>query len=140
SVKSSTVVSSGLVKGMISLDGLNAPMQETVSELLADMDDAEAAARAERLSFRPKAIYVCNTNILADDSGQTDDPKQPFDQRQAPPILIWRYLTEQCGVPADEVAVYADLKTDRDFPLPPDFVLFNGGESDYDDFVAGDYR
>ncbi|TDP79741.1 type III restriction enzyme [Brachybacterium sp. AG952] len=140
SVKSSTVVSSGLVKGMISLDGLNAPMQETVSELLADMEDAEAAARAERLSFRPKAIYVCNTNILADDAGQTDDPKQPFDQRQAPPILIWRYLTEQCGVPADEVAVYADLKTDRDFPLPPDFVLFTGGESDYDDFMAGDYR
>lgn len=140
SVKSSTVVSSGLVKGMVSLDGLNAPMQETVSELLADMEDAEAAARAERLSFRPKAIYVCNTNILADDAGQTDDPKQQFEQRQAPPILIWRYLTEQCGVPADEVAVYADLKTDRDFPLPPDFVLFNGGESDYDDFVAGDYR
>lgn len=140
SVKSSTVVASGLVKGMISLDGLNAPMQETVSELLADMEDAEAAARAERLSFRPKAIYVCNTNILADDAGQTDDPKQPFEQRQAPPILIWRYLTEQCGVPADEVAVYADLKTDRDFPLPPDFVLFSGGESDYDDFVAGDYR
>ncbi|MGP5684196.1 DEAD/DEAH box helicase family protein [Brachybacterium alimentarium] len=140
SVKSSTVVASGLVKGMISLDGLNAPMQETVSELLADMEDAETAAREERLSFRPKAIYVCNTNILADDAGQTDDPKQPFDQRQAPPILIWRYLTEQCGVPADEVAVYADLKTDRDFPLPPDFVLFNGGESDYDDFVAGDYR
>ncbi|MCF2572864.1 DEAD/DEAH box helicase family protein [Brevibacterium sp. UCMA 11754] len=140
SVKSSTVVSSGLVKGMISLDGLNAPMQETVSELLADMEETEAAAGAERLSFRPKAIYVCNTNILADDAGQTDDPKQPFDQRQAPPILIWRYLTEQCGVPADEVAVYADLKTDRDFPLPSDFVLFNGGESDYDDFVAGDYR
>lgn len=140
SVKSSTVVASGLVKGMISLDGLNAPMQETVSELLADMKDAEAAARAERLSFRPKAIYVCNTNILADDAGQTDDPKQPFEQRQAPPILIWRYLTEQCGVPADEVAVYADLKTDRDFPLPSDFVLFNGGESDYADFVAGDYR
>lgn len=140
SVKSSTVVASGLVKGMISLDGLNAPMQETVSELLADMEDAEAAARAERLSFRPKAIYVCNTNILAEDAAQTDDPKQPFEQRQAPPILIWRYLTEQCGVPADEVAVYADLKTDRDFPLPPDFVLFTGGESDYDDFVAGDYR
>ena len=42
-------------------------------------------------------------------------------QRQAPPILIWRYLTEQCGVPADEVAVYADLKTHRDFPLPAAF-------------------
>ncbi|MBS8270889.1 hypothetical protein DYI26_19475 [Halomonas litopenaei] len=139
-VKSSTVVASGLVKGMISLNGLNVPMQETISEMLSDMRDAEAAAEAEKLSFLPKAIYVCNTNILADDASQTDDPKQSFEQRQAPPILIWRYLTEQCGVPSEEIAVYADLKTHRDFPLPSDFVLFNGGESDYEDFVEEDYR
>jgi len=139
-VKSSTVVASGLVKGMISLDGLNAPMEETVSEMLADMREAERDTRAEGLSFSPKAIYVCNTNVLAQDASQTDDPKQPFDQRQAPPILIWRYLTEQCGVPAEQVAVYADLKTHKDFPLPPDFTLFSGGERDYEDFVAGDYR
>lgn len=140
SVKSSTVVASGLVKGMISLDGLNAPMEETVSEMLADMREAETDAQAEGLSFGPKAIYVCNTNVLAHDASQTDDPKQPFDQRQAPPILIWRYLTEQCGVPAEEVAVYADLKTHKDFPLPADFTLYSGGERDYDEFVAGDYR
>ncbi|MAR71573.1 DEAD/DEAH box helicase family protein [Halomonas sp.] len=139
-VKSSTVVTSGLVKGMISLNGLNVPMQETISEMLSDMRDAEAAAEAEKLSFLPKAIYVCNTNILADDASQTDDPKQSFEQRQAPPILIWRYLTEQCGVPSEEIAVYADLKTHRDFPLPSDFVLFSGGESDYEDFVAEDFR
>ena len=140
SVKSSTVVASGLVKGMISLDGLNAPMDETVSEMLEDLREAEAAAKAEGLGFLPKAIYVCNTNVVAADASLTDDPKQPFDQRQAAPILIWRYLTEQCGVPADEVAVYANLKTDKNFPLPSDFVLFSGGESDYDEFVAGDYR
>lgn len=140
SVDSSTVVGSGLVKGMISLDGLNAPMQETVTEMLVDMREAEAIARAERLSFLPKAIYVCNTNILADDAGETDDPKQPFELRQAPPILIWRYLTEECGVPSDEVAVYADLKVHRDFPLPADFTLFSGGENDYNDFISGNYR
>ena len=140
SVKSSTVVSSGLGKGLISLDGLNAPMQETVFQMLSDMREAEVAAKAEKLHFAMKAIYVCNTNILSDDAGQTDDPKQPFTQRQAPPILIWRYLTEQCDVPPDEIAVYADLNTHRDFPLPLDFVLFSGGESDYEDFLAGDYR
>lgn len=140
SVKSSTVVASGLVKGMISLDGLNAPMEQTVSEMLSDMQEASAAAVAEHLTFSPKAIYVCNTNILADDASQTDDPKQAFDQRQAPPIQIWRYLTEQCGVPAAEVAVYANLKTHPDFPLPQEFTLFSGGESDYEDFAAGDYR
>lgn len=140
SVKSSTVVSSGLVKGMISLEGLNTPMEETISEMLAAMHEAEREALAENLSFLPKAIYVCNTNILATDASQTDDPQQPFDQRQAPPITIWRYLTEQCDVPADEIAVYADLKTHKDFPLPPDFMLFSGGESDYEDFIAGNYR
>lgn len=140
SVMSSTVVASGLVKGMISLDGLNAPMQETVSEMLAAMRDTEHDATTAGLNFSPKAIYVCTTNILADDASRTDDPKQPFEQRQAPPIQIWRYLTDQCDVPSDEVAVYADLKTHKDFPLPSDFTLFNGGERDYDDFVAGDYR
>lgn len=140
SVRSSTVVASGLVKGMIALDGLNAPMEETVSEMLSDMREAEDDAKAEGLSFAPKAIYVCNTNVLAHDASQTDDPKRPFDQRQAPPILIWRYLTEQCGVPAEDVAVYADLKRHKDFPLPADFTLYSGGERDYEDFVAGDYR
>lgn len=140
SVKSSTVVASGLVKGLISLDGLNAPMEETIAEMLSDLREAEADTEAEGLGFLPKAIYVCNTNVLAHDASQTDDPKQPFDQRQASPILIWRYLTEQCGVPAEEIAVYADLKTHKDFPLPADFVLFSGGERDYDDFVAGDFR
>ncbi|MDF9279282.1 DEAD/DEAH box helicase family protein [Arthrobacter sp. EH-1B-1] len=140
SVKSSTVVGSGLVKGLISLDGLNAPMEETVSEMLADLRDAERSAQAEKLNFTPKAIYVCNTNILADDASQTDNPEQEFDQRQAPPITIWRYLTEQCAVPSTEIAVYADLKTHKDFPLPLDFTLFNGGESDYENFVTGDFR
>lgn len=139
SVNSSTVVGSGLVKGMIMLDGLNAPMQETISEMMLGLREAEADAVTENVGFQPKAIYVCNTNILSDDAGQTDDPKQAFDQRQAPPILIWRYLTEQCDIPAEEVAVYADLKTHRDFPLPSDFNLFSGGEGDYEDFVAGDY-
>lgn len=139
-VKSSTVVSSGLVKGIISLNGLNVPMQETISEMLSDLREAEAVARSQKLNFLPKAIYVCNTNILADDAGQTDDPKQPFVQRQAPPILIWRYLTEQCEVSPDDIAVYADLKTNRDFPLPTEFKLFSGGENDYEEFLAGNYR
>lgn len=139
-VPSATVVASGLVKGIIALDGLNAPMQETVSEMLADLREAEAAADAQGLAFLPKAIYVCNTNMVADDAGMSDDPKQVFEQRQAPPILIWRYLTEQCGLPADQVAVYADLKTHKDFPLPLDFNLYTGGDNDYEEFVAGDYR
>lgn len=140
SVPSATVVASGLVKGIISLDGLNVPMQDTVTEMMEDLQEAEGAAREAGLPFLPKAIYVCNTNVVADDAGMTDEPRQVFEQRQAPPIQIWRYLTEQCGVPAEEVAVYADLKTHRDFPLPHEFNLYNGGDRDYEDFVAGNYR
>ncbi|MHC5795340.1 DEAD/DEAH box helicase [Lacisediminihabitans sp. FW035] len=140
SIPSAVVVASGLVKGIISLDGLLAPMQETISEMLSDLKDAEQDAINEGLSFLPKAIYVCNTNMVADDAGRSDDPKQVFTERQAPPIVIWRYLTESCGISPDDIAVYADLKTQKDFPLPPTFNLFNGGEGDYDAFIAGDFR
>lgn len=140
SIPSAVVVSSGLVKATVTLEGLNSPMQETIATMLSDMRDTEAAAMDEGLPFLPKAIYVSNTNVVDGDDGMADDPKQPFAQRQAPPILIWRYLTEECGVPAAEIAVYADLKTHRDFPLPDDFNLFSGGESDYERFSEGSYR
>lgn len=69
-----------------------------------------------------------------------DDPKQPFDRRQAPPILIWKYLVEQMGVDPSTVAVYSDLKTDKAYPLPDEFILFRGAENDYDEFSSGNYR
>lgn len=140
SIPSAVVVESGLVKATITLEGLNSPMEESIAAMLADMTDVEADAAAEGLPFKPKAIYVSNTNVIDGDDGLADDPKQPFSQRQAPPILIWRYLTETAGIPASDVAVYADLKTHKDFPLPADFSLFSGGESDYERFTEGEYR
>jgi type III restriction enzyme len=140
SIPSGIVVESGLVKSTITLEGLNSPMEESIAAMLADMGEAEAYAAAEGLSFKPKAIYVSNTNVVDGDDGLVDDPKRPFAQRQAPPILIWRYLTAGAGIPAAEVAVYADLKTHKDFPLPADFNLFSGGESDYERFTEGNFR
>lgn len=139
-VQTKDVVAEGLVKDTVLLEGYNTPMEEAVSQLIADWKEATAEAEALRLDFRPKSIYVCNTNVVADTPSLTDDPKQPFSQRQAPPILIWRYLVEQMQVNPATVAVYADLKTDKDFPLPDDFVLFKGADKDYDDFTAGDYQ
>jgi type III restriction enzyme len=104
------------------------------------MRDAENDAIEYGLEVSPKAIYVCNTNMLADDAFRKDNPQQPFGQRQAPPILIWRYLTEQCGIDAAEVAVYANLDVHRDYPLPAEFTLFNGADKDYESFTAGNYR
>lgn len=140
SIASSVVVQSGLVKATITLDGLNSPMEETVATMLSDMAAVEQDALVEGVGFRPKAIYVTNTNVVEGDDGMSDDPKQPFDQRQAPPVLIWRYLVENHGVAPDEIAVYADLKTHRDFPLPESFHLFAGGESDYSRFADGNFK
>lgn len=140
SVQSSTVVSQGLVKSTISLAGYKSPMEETVSAMLADMWEAEKDAVEYGIDTVPKAIYVCKTNVLADDAFRKDNPQQPFGQRQAPPILIWRYLTEQCGIDAGEIAVYSNLDVHKNYPLPPEFILFGGGEKDYTDFTAGEYR
>lgn len=134
------VVAAGLVKHTVLLQGYNSPMEETVASLFEDMKEASTEAEARGLPFSPKAIYVCDTNIVADTPNQTDSPKQPFGQRQAPPILIWRYLTEVLKVDPSEIAVYADLRVDKAFPLPDEFNLYRGGDTDYDDFTATTYR
>jgi type III restriction enzyme len=138
-VPAKLVADSGLVKSTILLGGYEAPMEETIDSLIADMRDAEEQATAFGVGA-PKAIYVCKTNMVEGNSLQADNPKQPFSRRQSPPILIWRYLTEKCGVNPHEIAVYCSLKTDRDYPLPAEFRLFKGADKDYSDFVAGDFR
>lgn len=139
-VDASAVADSGLVKARVLIAGYEAPMEETIASLLDDLADADAAASALHLDWRPKAIYVCKTNIVEGDAYRRDDPKQPFSSREAPPIAIWRYLVEECDIDPDEIAVYSALKVHRDFPIPPEFNLFSGGDRDYDRFIAGAYR
>lgn len=122
------------------LAGYEAPMEETVSALLADLVEAEALAPGYGLDWRPKAVYVCKTNIVEGDAYRRDDPKQPFASREAPPILIWRYLVEQCGIDPEEIAVYCALRFAKDFAPPPEFHLFAGADRDYDEFTRGAYR
>ncbi|MGH3780605.1 MAG: hypothetical protein ACRDRO_08220 [Pseudonocardiaceae bacterium] len=139
-VDASAVADSGLVKSRVLMAGYEAPMEEAVASLLDDLVDATAAATALNLDWQPKAIYVCKTNIVEGDAYRRDDPKQPFSSREAPPIVIWRYLVEECDVAPDEIAVYCALKINRDFPAPPDFHLYANNENDYDHFIAGNYR
>ena len=139
-VRTFDVVEEGLLKDTVFLEGYNTPMEEAIAQLLADMKQATNEAQAQFLEFEPKSIYVCNTNVVANTPNQTDDPKQPFEQRQAPPILIWKYLVEQMEVDPSTIAVYADLKTHVDFPLPDEFTLFKGADRDFDEFTAGDYK
>jgi len=138
-VDAKAVSESGLVKSGVILAGYEAPMEETVDSLVADMRRLEQEASQFGVAA-PKAIYVCKTNMVEGNSLQRDDPRQPFLDRRSPPILIWRHLTEFCEVPPEEIAVYASLQTSKDFPLPFDFNLFKGGEKDYEAFSAGAFR
>lgn len=138
-VDAKAVADSGLVKSRIELGGYEAPMEETINSLIADMKETELLAAAHGVG-QPKAIYVCKTNIVEGNSLQVDDPHQPFNHRRSPPILIWRHLTEECGVDPADVAVYCSLKTSKDYPLPDEFRLFKGGDKDYSQFIEGDFR
>jgi type III restriction enzyme len=138
-VDAKAVADSGLVKSRIQLGGYEAPMEETIDSLITDMEDCERQATAHSVCM-PKAIYVCKTNIVEGNSNQKDDPRQPFTQRQSPPILIWRHLTENCDVDPAEIAVYCSLATNKDYPLPAAFQLFKGGDKDYEAFTIGDFR
>jgi len=140
-VKSADVVEAGLVKRQVLLGGYQATMQETLDDLVTDMADADQAVNALGLSLTPKAIYVCRTNIVEGNALKQDDPKRPFGQREAPPILIWNYLVNEKSVDPSSIAVYTSaLKFDKDHPPPSDFVHFKGGDDDYANFIAGNYR
>ena len=138
-VKSVDVVKSGLVKKQIMICGYLTPMEIAINELLVEMKKADATATRLGLGFEPKAIYVSNTNMV-DGSSVKEDAARPFDERMARPILIWRYLVENCGVDPSEIAVYCDLKFDPKLPPPSTLNLFAGGDSDYDQFMTGNYR
>ncbi len=116
-------------------------MEEAIDSLIADLQDAEKEAARVRPSRRPKAIYVCKTNIVeGEQPAKRTIRSSRFVQRRSPPILIWRYLVEHCGVEPAEIAVYCSLKFDKDFPLPEDFQLFKGGDKDYDRVLDGDFQ
>lgn len=136
-VDSAKVVEAELVKRAIQFDGTTATMERSLDELLARMHLLDAECKALSLKLRPKAIYVCKTNIA--DDGEKDDPALPFSKRSAPPIKIWRYLVEQKGVPASEIAIYANLAI-KEKSKPSDVNLFSKGENDFEEFQAGNFR
>ncbi|WP_096271751.1 DEAD/DEAH box helicase family protein [Paucisalibacillus globulus] len=138
SVKSSEVVKSGLVKQNILLGGYVTPMEETIDDMIEEFKRVSGVAKNCSKPFSPKAIYVTNTNIIS--GVEKDQIKQPFHDRLARPIVIWRYLVEEKGINPSEIAVYCNLKFDKKFPPPDNFHLFSGGDSDYDDFIDGDYK
>ncbi|MGO9021701.1 MAG: hypothetical protein ACLQVJ_25475 [Syntrophobacteraceae bacterium] len=138
-VHSSQVVLAGLVKKHILLGGYVTPMETAIDEMLSEMNAASKCAEDLGLPFRPKAIYVSNTNAI-DGVSIREDMQRPFDERLARPILIWKHLVDNAGVNPSDIAVYCDLKFDSKLSPPLGFNLFAGGDSDYDKFIAGNFR
>jgi len=137
SVDSEKVVKAQLVKLALQFDGTTAAMDRSIDELFERLHLIEQAIELAQIQFRPKAIYVCKTNIT--DDGSRDDPSLPFLKREAPPIRIWRYLVEQKGVLPERIAIYANLAFDPG--TKPDSVnLFSKGDNDFDQFTTGDYQ
>jgi len=133
SIHSTAVVDAQLVKREVDLGGYVTAEEDALSAMIADYRELAALPTGLGLTITPKCIYVCKTNV-------TGDEQKPFSARQAPPIRIWRYLVESCGINPAEIAVYCDLKVSATHPLPTEFTLFRGGENDYANFTAGGYK
>jgi type III restriction enzyme len=138
-VLSLDVVNAELIKKQVILGGYQTTMEAAIDSMLDEMNITTDIAQKRSLPINPKAIYVSRTNI-SEDTGKKDDATLPFKQRNAPPILIWRYLTEVKKIHPNEIAVYCDLTVSRKFPLPKAFRLFKNGENDFDDFSSGKFK
>ena len=136
-IDSKAVVDAQLVKKGIQFDGTTSTMETCLDDLIVRMGLLQDEIDARRLDFKPKAIYVCKTNIT--DDGGRDDHTKPFDQRSAPPIRIWRHLVEEKKIDPKTIAIYANLSF-VEGNKPDEVNLFSKGENDFDNFSAGDFQ
>ena len=133
-VPNKVVVDNELVKREVVIGGYDTTMETMVDDLLVEMKLAEDAANHEATGFKPRAIYVSQTNVDAD-KGSTENIHRPFSQRRSPPILIWNRLIAR-GVDPLSIAVYCDLKFDKEHLPPKGFQLFAGADKDFEKFTA----
>ncbi len=136
-VDSGKVVDAELVKRAIQFDGTTAPMERCLDDLIERLTSMQEEIDTRGLHFKPKAIYVCKTNIA--DDGEKDDHTKPFPHRKAPPIRIWRYLVEEKGVDPKSVAIYANLNF-VEGNKPDEVNLFSRGDNDFDEFTSGNFQ
>lgn len=133
-VSSRDVVAHELVKREVRLGGYITSEEDALSAMASEFRHLEKIATEVHPRLTPKCIYVCDTN-----AGRGDELK-PFNERDAPPVRIWRYLVEIAHIDPAEIAVYCDLRVSPSNPPPSSFVLFNAGENDYQRFTDGAYR
>jgi type III restriction enzyme len=77
-VPTNEVVEAGLVKKVIQLASYENPREETISSLVEDLKIIENQLHNNLPNQKPKAIYVCRTNVLEYDSSLQDNIQQNF--------------------------------------------------------------
>jgi type III restriction enzyme len=126
-VETARVVDANLIKATIELRNDLREPKVVIGAMVEEQWRRAEAAKAEGATFTPKAVYVCDTNIVGDD-------QRPFASRQARPIVIWRDLVA-AGVAPDSIAIYAELKLGADHPdnchLPADFNELRAGNYEH---------
>jgi len=140
-----------MVKHTIALGGYKSPMEVMLNKILQDLRELEGLTqnypqfKTPKIK-RPKVIYVCKTNVLEVDHFEKDDIEVPFEQRKAPPIMIWRHLRSQ-GVLTDNIAIFADIEVSKDerYLLKEEFKKNLFGKSGlkdntYEEFIEKDYQ
>lgn len=136
-IDSNDVVEAQLVKRGIQFDGTTSTMERCIDDLVGRMGVLQSEIDVRGLDFKPKAIYVCKTNMT--DDGGRDDHTMPFHQRSAPPIRIWRHLVEEKHIDPKTIAIYANLAF-IDGNKPDAVNLFSKGENDFDEFSQGNFQ
>lgn len=134
-VCSKAVVGDGLIKKHIQFDGTTASMESCLSALLSQYRHLEREAKS--IGITPKAIYVCDTNIVKGE--EMDDPGVAFEFRKSPMIRVWRHLVE-AGVDPKTIAIYTSQLDIDPSSKPVDFNLFGKKEADFYTFHAGNFR
>lgn len=134
-VDSREVVKQGLIKRHIHFDGTTASMESCIDALLVQYH--YLVRESSPLGISPKAIYVCDTNIVKGEG--IDDPGASFEFRKSPMIRIWRYLVES-GIDPKTIAVYTSQLEIDPLNKPTDFNLFGKKEDDFFVFQAGKFQ
>jgi type III restriction enzyme len=140
-IPTSAVSQNELIKGVLHIHGYESSMEATVTKMVEHLIKLSCLTEEMGLE-KPKAIYICKTNMREEKSFLPDTPNKPFLQRKAPPILIWRHLVEKCRIEPGKIAVCCSLKFTKQFPKDDNFIFFPKlkNEKQYKEFIEGKFE
>lgn len=112
SIPTGEVARAGLLKNRVMVHDLNVEDSARIGVVVKRFRELDELAQQSNAGVVPRALYIVERSNVS--RGETE----------AAPIRIWRYLHDECGINADEIAVATDT---RDLPKEAQQVAdFNG--------------